>query len=194
MPSAAGRIGRLPCIFTTMDRSDPQVSHPAGAYQSGNSGMAGVRRLLRGMVIDLNLDPVLGLETGKIRPCVVVTNDAYNDRVPVIQVTPITAWNDKKSRIITNVTIEPSRANGLTKSSRTLRYSSLAESAPPVGTAAARLFMRPKSLCASFASFLRPCLPGRTLALSGRGRDATLPAWPIGSAPGWSPLFGPILE
>jgi mRNA interferase MazF len=79
--------------------------------------MAGVRRLLRGMVIDLNLDPVLGSETGKIRPCVVVTNDTYNERVPVIQVTPITAWNDKKSRIITNVTIEPSRANGLTKKS-----------------------------------------------------------------------------
>jgi mRNA interferase MazF len=32
----------------------------------------------RGMVIDINLDPVQGSETGKVRPCVVVTNDIYN--------------------------------------------------------------------------------------------------------------------
>jgi mRNA interferase MazF len=71
----------------------------------------------RGMVIDLNLDPALGSETGKTRPCVVVTNDDYNERVPVIQVTPLTAWNEKKERIVTNVVIEPSRDNGLTKKS-----------------------------------------------------------------------------
>lgn len=71
----------------------------------------------RGMIIDLNLDPSKGSETGKIRPCVVVTNDAYNERVPVIQVTPITEWNEKKGRIVTNVDLEPSRANGLSKRS-----------------------------------------------------------------------------
>ena len=71
--------------------------------------------LPRGMVIDVNLDPTLGAEKGKIRPCVVVTNDIYNARVPVIQVTPITAWSDKKARITTNVEIAPSSANGLTK-------------------------------------------------------------------------------
>jgi hypothetical protein len=32
----------------------------------------------RGMVIDINLDPVQGSETGKVGPCVVVTNDVYN--------------------------------------------------------------------------------------------------------------------
>ena len=46
--------------------------------------------LKRGMIIDVNLDPTLGSETGKIRPCVIVTNDVYNKRVPVIQVVPIT--------------------------------------------------------------------------------------------------------
>ncbi|MDA3897587.1 MAG: type II toxin-antitoxin system PemK/MazF family toxin [Desulfobacteraceae bacterium] len=30
------------------------------------------------MVIDVNLEPTLGSETGKIRPCVIVTNDIYN--------------------------------------------------------------------------------------------------------------------
>jgi mRNA interferase MazF len=74
-------------------------------------------QLRRGMVIDVNLDPTQGSETGKIRPCVVVTNDVYNARVPVIQVVPITAWNDKKARIKTNVEIEPTDLNGLTKRS-----------------------------------------------------------------------------
>jgi len=62
----------------------------------------------RGMIIDIDLDPVQGSETGKVRPCVVVTNDVYNARVPVIQVVPITAWNEKKARIKTNVTLTPS--------------------------------------------------------------------------------------
>ena len=71
----------------------------------------------RGMVIDINLDPVQGSETGKVRPCVVVTNDVYNARVPVIQVVPVTAWNPKKARIKTHVTITPSVINGLDKKS-----------------------------------------------------------------------------
>jgi mRNA interferase MazF len=71
--------------------------------------------LRRGMVIDVNLDPAKGSETGKIRPCVIVTNDTYNARVPVIQVVPLTAWSEKKASIITNAEIVPSSHNGLTK-------------------------------------------------------------------------------
>jgi len=73
--------------------------------------------LKRGMVIDVNLDPTLGSETGKIRPCIIVTNDVYNQRVPVIQVVPITAWSAKKAKITTNVEINPSKSNGLSKKS-----------------------------------------------------------------------------
>ncbi len=73
--------------------------------------------LKRGMVIDVNLDPTKGSETGRIRPCVIVTNDIYNERVPVIQVVPVTAWSVKKARITTNVIIEPSPQNGLSKRS-----------------------------------------------------------------------------
>jgi len=73
--------------------------------------------LLRGMIIDLALDPIPGAETGKIRPCVIVTNEIYNARVPVIQVVPITEWNEKKARINTNVTIIPSAINGLDEKS-----------------------------------------------------------------------------
>jgi mRNA interferase MazF len=45
----------------------------------------------RGMVLDVNLDPPRGSETGKVRACIVVTNDAYNRRVPAIQAVPISA-------------------------------------------------------------------------------------------------------
>ena len=73
--------------------------------------------LKRGMILDVNLDPSQGAEKGKIRPCVIVTNDVYNERVPVIQVVPITEWSEKKARIMTNVEILPSSTNGLTKRS-----------------------------------------------------------------------------
>ncbi|MBW8049543.1 MAG: hypothetical protein FVQ77_04240 [Cytophagales bacterium] len=36
--------------------------------------------LKRGMLITVNLNPVKGSETGKIRPCIIVTNDIYNAR------------------------------------------------------------------------------------------------------------------
>ena len=74
-----------------------------------------MRALKRGMVIDVNLDPTKGSETGKVRPCVIVTNDTYNERVPVIQVVPLTAWSVRKAGIITNVEIVPSANNGLSK-------------------------------------------------------------------------------
>jgi len=44
-----------------------------------------------------------------------VTNNTYNERVPIIQVVPITAWSEKKAKIRSNVEIEPSEANRLTK-------------------------------------------------------------------------------
>ena len=73
--------------------------------------------LKRGMVIEVNLNPTKGSETGKIRPCIIVTNNVYNERVPVIQVVPITGWAEKKGRIRTNIEILPDQSNGLTKKS-----------------------------------------------------------------------------
>ncbi|EDZ96047.1 MAG: type II toxin-antitoxin system PemK/MazF family toxin [Limnospira sp. PMC 1291.21] len=70
-----------------------------------------------GMIIDVNLEPTKGSETGKIRPCIIVTNNTYNQRVPIIQVVPITEWNSKKAKIKTNVEINPSSVNGLTQKS-----------------------------------------------------------------------------
>jgi len=74
-----------------------------------------MKPIKRGMIIDINLNPTKGSETGKIRPCIVVTNDVYNKMVPVIQVIPITNWNEKKSQIQTNISLEPSEENGITK-------------------------------------------------------------------------------
>lgn len=73
--------------------------------------------LKRGMVIDVNLNPTKGSETGKVRPCIIVTNNVYNERVPVIQVVPITGWTEKKGRIRTNIEIMPDKSNGLAKKS-----------------------------------------------------------------------------
>lgn len=71
--------------------------------------------LHRGLIIDVNLDPIKGSETGKNRPCIIVTNDTYNERVPVIQVVPLTEWSLKKSKIKTNIEVAPSAMNGLSK-------------------------------------------------------------------------------
>jgi len=71
--------------------------------------------LKRGMVITVNLNPTKGSETGKMRPCVIVTNNIYNERVPVIQVVPITEWSEKKALIKTNIIVQPTYENGLTK-------------------------------------------------------------------------------
>lgn len=73
--------------------------------------------LTRGMIINVNLNPTLGSETGKIRPCIIVTNNIYNQRVPVIQVVPITNWTEKKARIKTNIEINSTVINNLDKKS-----------------------------------------------------------------------------
>lgn len=71
----------------------------------------------RGDIADFDLNPVKGSETGKIRPCVVVTNDVYNSKLSVIQIVPITEWSAKKARILTNVTLKANQNNGLSKKS-----------------------------------------------------------------------------
>jgi mRNA interferase MazF len=73
--------------------------------------------LRRGLIIDVDLEPIKGSETGKTRPCIIVTNNIYNERVPVIQVVPLTEWSLKKSKIKTNIEVAPSAVNGLSKRS-----------------------------------------------------------------------------
>lgn len=69
------------------------------------------------MIILVDLNPTKGSETGKVRPCIIATNNIYNKKLPVIQVVPITVWNEKKEKVITNIVIEPNEMNGLEKKS-----------------------------------------------------------------------------
>lgn len=71
----------------------------------------------KGDIIDANLEPTIGSETGKIRQCIIVTNNVYNKYLPVIQVVPITTWSEKKSNIKSNIELLPDKENGLTKKS-----------------------------------------------------------------------------
>jgi len=74
-------------------------------------------RVKRGMVVQIDFNPVKGSETGKVRPGIVVTNNIYNERVPVIQIVPVTSWSEKKSKIKTNIELAPTKENGLKKKS-----------------------------------------------------------------------------
>lgn len=76
-----------------------------------------MNNLVRGTVIDVNLNPVRGSETGKVRPCIVVTKDVLNVILPIVQVVPITSWSEKKSRVETNIELLPGEESGLTKKS-----------------------------------------------------------------------------
>ena len=57
------------------------------------------------------------IRTQDAKTCRPMRDGASHARVPVIQVVPITAWNEKKKRIMTNVSIMPSPLNGLDKKS-----------------------------------------------------------------------------
>lgn len=47
-------------------------------------------RLVRGQVVEVDLDPVVGHEQGKLRPCVVVQNDVSNRFASTTIVVPFT--------------------------------------------------------------------------------------------------------
>lgn len=74
-----------------------------------------MNKLRRGMVVDANLDPIRASETGKIRPCVIVTNDVYNARVPVIQVVPLTEWNEKRAESLPTSPSNPTQPTAYRK-------------------------------------------------------------------------------
>ena len=52
--------------------------------------------ILRGNLVDVSLDPIIGKEKGKTRPCVVVQNDIGNKFSPTTIIVPITAVDGKK--------------------------------------------------------------------------------------------------
>jgi len=60
----------------------------------------------------VSLDPTIGAETKKTRPCVVLSSDAINASGSIVQVAPILP-NHKKYLMVVNIT--PSKVNGLDK-------------------------------------------------------------------------------
>lgn len=70
----------------------------------------------RGEVWQVNLDPTIGAEIKKTRPCVIVNRDALA-RLPLKIVVPLTAWNPSFEKAPWHVSVEPAPENGLSKRS-----------------------------------------------------------------------------
>jgi mRNA interferase MazF len=64
----------------------------------------------------ITLDPTIGAEIEKTRPCVVVNDDNFG-KLPLRMVVPITDWKDHFSIAPWMVRIEPADGNGLSKES-----------------------------------------------------------------------------
>lgn len=69
----------------------------------------------RGQIWQVNLEPTIGSEIRKARPCVVISSDTFS-RIPVRLVVPLTEWKDAKHQgRAWVVRVEPTRWNGLDK-------------------------------------------------------------------------------
>ncbi len=70
----------------------------------------------RGEVWQVNLDPTLGAEIQKTRPCVIVNRDALA-RLPLKIVVPLTTWKAQFDRAPWHVRVEANAVNGLSRDS-----------------------------------------------------------------------------
>lgn len=66
----------------------------------------------RGEVWLINLDPTVGAEIKKSRPCVIVNQDALA-RLPLKIIVPLTSWEAKFESAPWHVRVTPSQKNGL---------------------------------------------------------------------------------
>lgn len=70
----------------------------------------------RGEVWLVNLDPTVGAEIRKTRPAILVSSDLVGI-LPLRVIVPVTDWKDRYDVAPWMVRIEPTPANGLTKTS-----------------------------------------------------------------------------
>lgn len=68
-----------------------------------------------------NLDPVIGSEQGKTRPVLVISEEAINKILPVVNIFPITSRKSGR-KIYPNEVLIPTNATGLDKESIILCY------------------------------------------------------------------------
>ena len=52
---------------------------------------------MRGQVVVVSLDPTVGTEMGKTRPCLIISNNIANECSPQVTVVPITSYDPKKA-------------------------------------------------------------------------------------------------
>ena len=75
----------------------------------------------RGEIWEINLDPTIGAEIKKVRPCVIVSRDALA-RLPLKIVVPLTEWNEGYARAPWHVLVDATTQNGLSKKSSADTY------------------------------------------------------------------------
>jgi len=66
----------------------------------------------RGEVWLVNLDPTIGAEIQKTRPCVIVNQDALA-KLPLKIIIPLTSWDERYANAPWHVKLNPTRQNGL---------------------------------------------------------------------------------
>jgi len=75
-----------------------------------------IRHPKRGEIWLVNFDPTIGAEMKKTRPGVVISSDSLGV-LPLKLVVPVSEWKETFSDMIWQVKIEPSKENGLKKTS-----------------------------------------------------------------------------
>ena len=75
----------------------------------------------RGEVWEVNLDPTIGAEIQKIRPCIIVSRNALA-RLPLKIIVPLTEWNDGFSKAPWHIKVKVTPRNGLSKDSSADTY------------------------------------------------------------------------
>jgi mRNA interferase MazF len=70
----------------------------------------------RGEVWEVNLEPTLGAEIKKTRPCVIVNRDSLA-RLPLRIIVPLTEWDPRFESASWHVPVESTSENGLAKKS-----------------------------------------------------------------------------
>lgn len=70
----------------------------------------------QGEVWRVRLDPGVGAEMGKTRPCVVISSPSVG-RLPLCIIVPITDWKDSFASYSWMTRLEPDTENGLSKTS-----------------------------------------------------------------------------
>jgi len=72
--------------------------------------------MLKGEIWLINLDPTVGAEIKKMRPAVIVSQDAIGV-LPLRVIVPLTDWKDRYAIAPWMVRVEPDALNGLSKAS-----------------------------------------------------------------------------